>query len=153
MCPALPFFKEQPDELKDFTPEIRGWLESVGLQSIDVNGLFDLLITKTADAVDKYLELKVCLKSQSWAIPISKKQWLFIDEYPEMLEKKASVLIYGADCGVYSLCTYSDLAEGLAGDHNDSTTYIRAATFMNYNLEWYLPKDAAEVLYRWLNDA
>jgi hypothetical protein len=153
MAKNFPRFECQPREVTEFSPSIQGWIRALGYSVVCVDGLFDLLVERGGKRNNKYLELKVCLRSQRWAIPISKKQHEFISAKTGMLKDSARVLIYGADEKLYAFCSYLDLADGISAKHNGTTSYVRATGFLNQRLHWYSSREMGRVLKDWLDAA
>lgn len=146
---TLPKFLKQPDENTDFSPEVVKYINKLKAEPLVINGLFDILVSGTKDNIDKYIELKVCLSTQSRAIPISKNQWLYMRENNSSLGTKFRYFIYDHKTKKYLFCECNELKNGLQNKEPKSTSYIRQKHLKKLN--WLLPEIAYSNLNDWLN--
>src|SRR6266704_3360280 len=126
---ALPIFESQPDEEADFQPAIVEFFKHESVQVRIIDGLFDLLLSSSRRGRDSYLELKVRLKTQGRACPISPAQWRLINFHDPLcaFEQDYRVLIYDQQDGdQYALATASELLGGIPAGEPQSTAYIRS---------------------------
>lgn len=147
----LSAFRNQPNENNDLRLKVIIWLNNEGYDVVNVDGVFDLLVVNRTDNGMKIIELKVRLKSQNWAILISKKQWLFLanTKVSDRLSNKLRYLIYCSQTKKYSLCKSSDLRGGIQSNTKpNSTSYIRSK-YLN-ELNWQSTTCVSNSIRKWL---
>jgi hypothetical protein len=149
MSKFIPGFKNHPKE-RFFADKLDIWLKAQSTEPMYVDGIFDILVTGTRDKIDRFIELKVCLKSNG-NIPISAKQWKLIHSLPKGFDDRARILIYRHSDKCYSLCRYSNLKDKITGKrYPDTTSYVKKAT-LNNEIEWIQGNDCASRLSNWIH--
>ena len=146
----LPIFETQPDERIELQPKIIDVLTALKFKVYEINGLFDLLVSNPK-GVDSYLELKVRLASQNHSIPLSRLQWLCLNDHDSSsrFEDSYRVLIYDyRNGGSYALAKASDLKPGINKNQPASTSYVKAEV-MN-RLFWLSAEEQLKGLTAWL---
>lgn len=148
---SIPEFFARPNENNQFRPEVCRYIRAHGPNPIVVDGLFDLLVAETGDNIDKYLELKVRLDSETTSgVEFTDKQHRFISEQiPSTLSPRYRIFIYDHANLEYALCSAEELRSGFRSATGKSV-YI-SQTHLKKNLTWNNPADAYAALLAWLN--
>lgn len=147
-----PIFQNQPDENRELSPSVHGYLSRRNFSVVVVDGIFDLLVLRNKPERDKYVELKVCLASQRRSIQISSKQWKFLDGIDEKSPLNGSLryFIYDHKIEKYAICGPAHIKAHRQANPPTSTSYIQRKNLDS--LVWLEPVAAYESLVSWLTD-
>jgi len=141
----------QPDESTELMPDILNALKEKGYYCYD-ESLFDIYVLNNNNS-GKHVEIKVRLKSQRGSFPITKKQWILLNEIKKesLLNLNTKVLIYDAEKQQYSLTDLFEISQHLQSTKPGSTCYPRKSLFDK--VTWIDADIAWNNLCAWLCEA